>query len=217
MGQERNLGQLRKRFRLCLGVTIYGVVSSVGLEMSEVKVRRSPAVSNTDQVNLDRIRFPASELMRADQNHHRECLRRGVEVGTPVHMQHDMHRLYGWSRPLGLYADSEMVRVLTLIEEPETEQEKAELLARAKLYWEQYHREGAEPYREELIARVAPADLGNASFLQMEAVVVKRLGIAAELYPDLFTPDLGFRRQGRVSRLLRPTTAHEAVAARRFP
>ena len=154
-------------------------------------MRRSPAVSNTDRVNLDRMRFPASELMRADQNHHRDCLRCGVEVGTPVHMQHDMHRLYGWSRPLGLYADSEMVRVLTLIEEPDTEQEKAELLARAKLYWEQYHREGAEPYREELIARVAPADLGNASFLQMEAVVVKRLGIAAELYPDFFTPDLG--------------------------
>ena len=84
-----------------------------------------------------------------------------------------------------------MVRVLTLIEEPDTEQEKAELLARAKLYWEQYRREGAEPYREELIARVAPADLGNASFLQMEAVVVKQLGIAAELYPDFFTPDLG--------------------------
>ena len=66
--------------------------------------------------------------------------------------------------------------MLTLIEEPDTEQEKAELLARAKLYWEQYHREGAEPYREELIARVAPADLGNASFLQMEAVVVKATG-----------------------------------------
>jgi hypothetical protein len=178
------------RFWVCPGVTIYGLVSSFSLQTSEVKVRRSPGVFNTDQVKLDRMRFPASELMRADQNHHRECLRRGVGLGMPVHMQHDMHRLIGWSRPLGLYADSEMVRVLGLIEEPETEQEKAELQARAAAYWEQYHCEGAEPYRDELIARVAPADLGNACFLKMEAVVVERLGIAAELYPDLFTPGL---------------------------
>jgi hypothetical protein len=61
----------------------------------------------------------------------------------------------------------------------------------AEAYWEQYHREGAEPFRGELIARVAPADHGNARFLQMEAIVVARPGIAAELYPDLFTPGVG--------------------------
>jgi hypothetical protein len=157
----------------------------------KVNMRRSPGVFNTDQVNLDGIRFPASELMRSDQNHHRECLRRGVGLGMPVHIQHDMHRLIGWSRPLGLYTDSQMVRVLGLIEEAETEQESAELQTRAAVYWERYHYDAAELYRDELIARVAPADLGNACFLQMEAVVVKRLGIAAELYPDLFTPGLG--------------------------
>lgn len=155
-------------------------------------MRRSPGVFSTDQVNLDRMRIPASELMRADQNHHRECIRRSVKLGMPVHMQHDMHRLVGWSRQLGLYADSEMVRVLGLIEEPETEQEKADLQSRVATYWERYHREGAELYRDELIARVAPADLGNARFLQLEAVVAERRGIAAELYPELFTPGLGF-------------------------
>ena len=92
---------------------------------------------------------------------------------------------------MGLYVDSEMVRALGMIEEPETEQEKADLQSRAVAYWERYHREGAEPYRDELIARIAPADLSSACFLQMEAVVVERRGIAAELYPDLFTPGLG--------------------------
>jgi hypothetical protein len=153
-------------------------------------MRHSPGVFITDQV-IDQMRIPASELMRSDHNHHRERLRRGVGLGMPAQMQHDMHRLIGWSRPLGLYVDSEMVRALGLIEEPETGQEKAELQARAAAYWEQYHCERAEPYREELIARVAPADLGNARFLQIEAVVVERLGIAAELYPELFKPGLG--------------------------
>jgi len=45
--------------------------------------------------------------------------------------------------------------------------------------------------RDELIARVAPADLGNACFLKMEAVVVEPTRHHAELYPDLFSPGLG--------------------------
>ena len=150
-----------------------------------------PAVFNTDQVNLDRMRFPASELMRADQSHYQECFQRGIELGMPVHIQHDMHRLVGWSRPLGLYLDSKMVRVLGLIEGPETEQEKEKLQERAAAYWERHHQEGAGPFRDELIARVAPAKLDNARFLQVEAAVVERSGIAAELYPDLFVSGRG--------------------------
>jgi len=97
----------------------------------------------------------------------------------------------GWSRTLGLYLDSEMVRVLGLIEEPESDEEKAELQARSVQYWERYHNEGAAAYRDELIARVVPANLSGAQFLQMEAILVKRDGIAAELYPTLFKPRLG--------------------------
>jgi hypothetical protein len=160
----------------------------VAFKTAEVKMRRSPGVFNTDRVNLARMRIPASELMKSEEEHQRECVRGRVGPGMPVHMQHDMHRLIGRSRPLGLYADSEMVRQLGLIEEPETENEKADLQEYAAAYWEQYHREGAEPYRDELIARVAPADVGNGRFLRMEAVVMERPGIAAELYPDLFTP-----------------------------
>jgi hypothetical protein len=153
-------------------------------------VRRSPGVYLTDQV-FDRMRIPASELMLSEQRHHRECLRRGVVLGLPTCIQHDLHRLIGWHRPLGLYVDSEMVRALMLFEVPETEEEKAELQARTAAYWEQYHREEAAPYRDELIARVAPANIDNAYFLRMEAVVLGRRGIAAQLYPDLFTPSLG--------------------------
>jgi len=162
-----------------------------GLETSEVAVNRHPAVFNTDQVNLDRMRIPASELMKAHENHCRECVRMGVDFGTPCCMQHDMHRVAGWSLPLGLYVDSLMARVLGLIERPETEQEKAELYTRAEVYWQQYHREGAAPFRDELIARAAPADTENARFLQIEAIAIARPGIAAELYPDLFTPESG--------------------------
>jgi hypothetical protein len=155
----------------------------------EIKVRLSPGVSMTDGV-IDRMLIPASELMRAEQNHRHECLRRGVRAGAPLYRQHDMHRPLGWSRTLGLYVDSEMVRVLGLTEEAETEQEKAELQKHLKVHWSNCHREGAEPYRDDLMARVRAVDVSGVSFLWMEAAVAKRTGIAADLYPDLFTPGL---------------------------
>jgi hypothetical protein len=155
------------------------------------RMRRAPCVFNTDQVNRDLIRFPASVLMKAEQDHHRECLNRGVGVGMPSCIQHDMHRPVGWSRPIGLYADGNMVRHVGFFEEPESEEEKADLEKRAAQYWEEFHREGSAPYRDELISRIPPADLGDARLLQIEAVAVQRSNIAAELYPELFTPGLG--------------------------
>jgi len=81
-----------------------------------------------------------------------------------------------------------MVRSLGLIELPETKHEKVEIEDRAKSFWEAHHREAVEPFRDELIARIAPANLDNAQFTQIEAVVVARTNIAAELYPDVFKP-----------------------------
>ncbi len=154
-------------------------------------MRQSPGVFNTDQVNRDRMLCPASELMKAELHHQRACQSRGWKPGMPVHKQHDMHRLIGWTKPLGLYADSLMVRVLGLIEEPETEQEKAELQARAEQYWEHHHRDGTELFKNELVERVAPVDVANSRFLVMEAAVLERVGIAEELYPDLFIAGTG--------------------------
>jgi len=146
------------------------------------------AVFNNDQVNLDLMRCPASELMKAEEYHQRECQPRGLRPGMPVNMQHDMHRLVGWTRPIGLYADSQMVRVMGLVEQPDSEQEKADLLARAEEYWRHHHYDGTALFRDDLVARAAPASLSDACFLYLEAAVVKRAGIAAELYPDLYAP-----------------------------
>ena len=182
-------------------------------------MRRSPGIFNTDQVNRDRMRCPASELMKAELYHQHACQSRGLIPGMPVHKQHDMHRLIGWSRPLGLYADCLMVRVLGLVEEPESEHETAELKARAEKYWEHHHRDGTAPFQSDLVSRVAPADLINARFLQMEAAVVERVGIAAELYPDLFTPNVGlvdkdgltdYRELLRRTKQVQPGVFHDA-------
>lgn len=154
-------------------------------------MKTSPAVFATDQVNRDRMRIPASELMRAYQREVEKSIRTDIDVGLPVNMQHDMHRLIGWARPLGLYVDASMVRSLGEIKEPTRDNEKANLNALAERYWLRHHSEGTEPYGNELMARLAPAKLDDARLLYMEAAVVSRVGIAAELYPNLFTPGQG--------------------------
>lgn len=151
----------------------------------------SPAIFATDQVNLDRMRIPASELMLAYQRDIEKSIRTGIALGLPMHMQHDMHRLVGWTRPLGMYVDASMVRLVGHFEEPVLDNEKASLEALVEKYWARHHSEGVEPYRVELMTRLAPANLDGAQLLSMEAAVVSREGIAAELYPDLFTAGSG--------------------------
>lgn len=150
-------------------------------------MHRMQAVLNTDQVNRSRMVCPAKELMSGEQRHYQENFHRGTDVGLPSNIQHDMHRPYGWSRPLGLYIDSMMVRVLGMIEVPETEQEEHELKTELARYWAYFHHEGTWRYRDDLIARVAPTALEDSQFMRMEAAVVRRPGIAKELYPSLFT------------------------------
>lgn len=150
----------------------------------------SRGVFNTDQVNRDKMVFPAAELMRAEQRHQRECLTEGIPAGTPSCIQHDMHRLNGWSRPLGLYLDSQMVRVLGQIEEPESDTERSSLRAQADVHWSRFHK-SAVSFKSEILQRAAIADSSSVRALQIEAAVVERAGIAADLYPDLFTPGAG--------------------------
>ena len=134
---------------------------------------------------------PASELMRAEERHQRTCLRRGVAPGMPSNIAHDMHRLIGWTRQFGLYIDGRMVRVLGAIDEAETEEEKATLKARGERFWTEQHRDGAEPFLDELIKRLGSAELAQAQYIRLEAVAAARTGLAAELYPEFFTPGLG--------------------------
>jgi hypothetical protein len=149
-------------------------------------VKLNYAVFNTDQINKKNIKFSASGLMRADETHYREIVKNGAYPGMPVHLQHDMHRLIGWSRQLGHYIDGQMVRVLGCIEEPENDEDIAALQARVAKHRARTEEAETAPFREELCLRLASIDPIDLTFLRMEAVFAKRLGLASELYPDFF-------------------------------
>lgn len=104
----------------------------------------------TDQVSRANMRIPASELMATYQRDVDETRRTRGELGLPMHMQHDMHRLIGWSRPLGLYMDAAMVRFLGQSEEPTNDEEKSALGLVVDEYWARHHKAGTDSFEDEL-------------------------------------------------------------------
>jgi hypothetical protein len=145
------------------------------------------AVFNSDQINKKMMKIPASVLMRAEENHRRDAFSSQAPVGMPVHIQHDMHRPVGWSRPLGHYIDGEMVRVLGSIECPESEDERCQMEAAINLYKERVKLAEISEFQNEILSKISNLNDSNIDFLRSECVFARREGIAAEVYPELFT------------------------------
>ncbi|MDZ4290908.1 MAG: hypothetical protein U1C47_03175 [Hydrogenophaga sp.] len=150
--------------------------------------KRSLAIFNTDQVNRAKLCVPASALMKAEESHIAYAKKQGLPRGLPVNFQHDMHRLVGWSSTLGHFIDGSMVRVVGIIEEPETETEWSQLRGIRERFWEYHHAAETALLRTELAQRVIPEllDVANTVFLRIETCVAARKNLAANLYPELF-------------------------------
>lgn len=140
----------------------------------------------TDQVDLRGTCIPATELMGAEERARHAVLEGGLPPGHPMHIQHDLHRPIGWGRVLGHLIDGAMVRTIGLMNQVETDEEKADLAKWSAVFWQHHHHVGKESLRDELSKRVEPASLQGATYHRLEAYTVARPGLAAELYPELF-------------------------------
>lgn len=150
-------------------------------------MKRQLGIFNTNQINKSGFRISESALMNAEESHHFKRLTTGLPAGLPAHIQHDMHRPIGWSQVLGLFIDSNMVRVVGLIKEAETEQEKTQLAQLAFHFWESHHNDGSDTLKSDLLERANLSELDEFDkFLKMEAYVLSRKNVASMLYPELF-------------------------------
>lgn len=140
----------------------------------------------TDQVDRHGTRILASALMEAEERARHAARERGFPPGNPMHIQHDLHRPIGWSQVLGHLMDGAMVRTIGLLNQVESDDEKAALTKMGAEFWQHHHHVGKESLRDELSERVAPASIQGATYHQLEAYAVARSGLAAELYPELF-------------------------------
>jgi hypothetical protein len=149
-------------------------------------VKQELGIFAADQVDLHGTRIPASELMAAEERARNAAREQGFPPGNPMHIQHDLHRPIGWSQVLGHLIDGAMVRTIGLLNQVETDEEKAGLAKLTAEFWQHHHHVGKESLRDELSERVVPASLQGATYHRLEAYAVARSGLAAEIYPDLF-------------------------------
>jgi hypothetical protein len=126
--------------------------------------------------------------MEAEESHLANVMMSGLPRGLPVNYQHDMHRLIGWSTTLGHFVDGSMVRVVGVIEEPETETEWSQLRSIGERFWDNHHNAETSLLQKELVQRVSPEclDKDDTTFLRIESCVAVRKDLAASLYPELF-------------------------------
>lgn len=158
----------------------------IGAAAGEKSVKQNLGILATDQVDRHGTRILASALMEAEERERHSARERGFPPGKPMHIQHDLHRAIGWSQVLGHLMDGAMVRTIGLLNEVETDEEKAALAELGAEFWQHHHHFGTESLREELSKRVAPAFLQGATYHRLEAYAVARSGLAAELYPEFF-------------------------------
>lgn len=146
-------------------------------------------IFNTSKVNLDKMRFSASILMRSHEKMWSEAFRAQSAVGLPSNLQHDTSRVFGWSNILGQYIDGEMVRTLGCIEEPENDAERIEINTRCQNYWKRYHKRETEQYVGDLLKRFNQDSTEGIHFFRGEAVFAKKRNLAAQVYPNFFGDD----------------------------
>lgn len=149
-------------------------------------MKKQLGVLISDQVSRAGTQVSASELMAAEERGRIARSKQGLPAGTPTHIQHDMHRAIGWTFTLGHFIDGSMVRVVGMMDEVETDEEKAELSKLADKYWAWIREERGNWAKDELSAILSPLSLDRATYEHIEAYAVSRPGIAAELYPELF-------------------------------
>ncbi len=139
-----------------------------------------------DQINLAGTCIPASSLMKGHVEQVTKQHSTGQTIGSPSHIQHDMHRPIGWSKVIGHFIDGSMVRVIGYMQIAETDQEKTALNTLTSRYWETHHEEGMQQYREELLRNVGPIEIENPRYMRIESYVISHPDLAATLYPELF-------------------------------
>lgn len=146
----------------------------------------------SDQVSRTGICIPAKELMVGYEKHIIDKHIAKKPMGSPSHIQHDMHRPFGWTNIVGLFIDGAMVRVIGKIQECDTEEERTSLASLCDEYWSHQHGIGMESFKAQLLERIGLTEAPDASsFVRIESFCISYPNVAAQLYPDLFDPKKG--------------------------
>lgn len=142
-------------------------------------VRSDIALFNTNQVNRGGSVFPIPVLLATvDQ---------AWASGTAMFLSHDMQYPIGWSNTLGLLIAPQLVGVLGATHLPETAEEREWVGRNAKHHLYSKLRDVGEAEERLLSERIGVALQPDTRAIRREAVCVVEEGLAARLFPHLFS------------------------------
>lgn len=142
-------------------------------------------IFNSDAVNLQGKQIPVRELSRALEKHLQFSVTHRLPLGAPVHLAHDLHRLVGWSRTLGVFLEADLAQEVGFLSRPESDDEKHVLPLLQYDYLRLHEQEYCKPYEAHLRGRLTHA-LHTAEVKHCAATVLCQNELAVKTYPDLF-------------------------------
>lgn len=141
----------------------------------------------TDGINRKNEMLELSALIGSVEAQVSAAVGSGLANGMPVNMSHDKCRPVGWCVPMGVYIAKDMGRQLAKLMFPTTDAEKQKIAYLIREFDRNYQKKGAEPFKDELIARLQGSEIEGIEFWEGEAVAAYRDRLAADVFPDFFS------------------------------
>jgi hypothetical protein len=135
-------------------------------------------VQNSDRVNRYNMHFTFPSL--------RSALDLTWDDGVPMHLSHDMHRLIGWSRALGIHMQPGLARLTGLSYVPENDQEASQLSGLANRHWNRILARAVLPHAPALEVRLRPHLSGNQKLCDADCAALVETGLALRMFPEVF-------------------------------
>jgi hypothetical protein len=136
------------------------------------------SVMNSDSVNRLGWVFPVDGLERA--------LSESFLQGIPTLLDHDQRQLIGWCRPLGLYVEPGLARMVAVKALSDTQEEYRQVHETYIAYLNAYHERQCAPYREKLSRLLKGRVTESQEWLSLECASVVAPGLARSVARDLF-------------------------------
>jgi hypothetical protein len=135
-------------------------------------------VMNSDAINRYGMKFPVSVLENG--------LRHSWQIGIPMLLSHDIHRPVGWNRPLGLYLEPGLTRLVGIILLPENTEEQQAIYESHNSYLAKKQEENCALHEDSIRQHCNEYLMGHEQCISAETVALFGSGIAERLFPELF-------------------------------
>lgn len=136
------------------------------------------AILNSDAVNRYGMQFPIDTL--------ENILNQNWITGVPTHIGHDIHRPIGWTRPIGLYFEPGLSRLVGIRLIPETNKEQDYLYLNHQIYINNWHAKRCAQYLNDLKNILGNYLTGKDTFIYANCVAIWNSKLAMKVFPNVF-------------------------------